>query len=263
MSPSYLTACSVALGCALAACGSVKASDAPDAAPPAADAWLSTCTASALVTKIEEADSGFGGGGCVQGSWLLEAFNGTTTPATRSGEVVLVNPAPITIGSNTLDPSSTFAIHVLGSGQENIGTMFAYAQLTATLNAPSATLTGSVDASAFSGIQFYAMGKTGAAGARFTVGNLYTDPIGKMCTVEGGMATSCFDNPGIQIALTATWSRFQIPFANLMQLGFGNPSPVGAAFPKSAITHLKWDIGIPATGPTEAWEIWVDDLTFY
>jgi len=50
---------------------------------------------------------------------------------------------------------------------------------------------------------------------------------------------------------------------SLTQLGFGNPSPVGQAFPKEAITLLKWDLGIPSTGPTAPWELWVDDLTFY
>jgi len=36
-----------------------------------------------------------------------------------------------------------------------------------------------------------------------------------------------------------------------------------AQFPKNAITLLKWDIGIPMTGPTDPWELTVDDLTFY
>ncbi len=29
------------------------------------------------------------------------------------------------------------------------------------------------------------------------------------------------------------------------------------------ITLVRWDINIPATGPTEPWELWVDDVTLY
>ena len=71
------------------------------------------------------------------------------------------------------------------------------------------------------------------------------------------------DHPGFELTITTTWTKYQIPFANLVQLGFGNTSPTGAAFPKDAITLFKWDIGIPTTGPTELWELWVDDLRFY
>jgi hypothetical protein len=59
------------------------------------------------------------------------------------------------------------------------------------------------------------------------------------------------------------WMKYQIPFASLTQIGFGNQSPTGAAFPRSAITLLKWDIGVPMTGPTDPWDLSVDDLTFY
>ena len=73
----------------------------------------------------------------------------------------------------------------------------------------------------------------------------------------------CYDNPGADLAITTEWTKYQVPFASLTQLGFGNPSPLGDTFPKSAIIHLKWDIGIPMTGPTAPWELWIDDLTFY
>jgi len=57
--------------------------------------------------------------------------------------------------------------------------------------------------------------------------------------------------------------QYQIPFVSLMQGGYGNQSPTGVDFPKSAITFVRWDIGIPSTGPTEPWELWIDDVTFY
>jgi hypothetical protein len=245
----------------LAACGSVT-SQAPDAPP--ADAWVANCAPPALITTVEAADAGFGNA-CVHGQWYLEALNGTTTPTApgHPNNLVPVVPSPITIGSDPLDPSSTFAVHVSGMGQQNVGTTFSYAQLTASLNTPSATQIGSVDVSAYTGIQFYAIIKTGTTGARLTVANLYTDPVGGMCTTTPGQPTSCFDHPGAQLTITTTWTRYQIPFDGLAQIGFGNKSPVGAQFPKNAITLLKWDIGIPMTGATEQWDLMVDDLTFY
>lgn len=244
---------------ALAACGSVRNQANPDAA-----VWASSCAPAPLVTTVEAADAGFSNA-CIHGQWYLQALNGTTMPAApgQPNNTVPVASAPITIGSNPLDPSSTFAVHVTGSGQENVGSTFTFAQLTASLNAPSAAQIGSVDASAYTGIQFYAIVNTAMTGARLTVANLYTDPLGGRCTTPPGQPTSCFDHPGAQLAISTTWTKYQIPFASLVQIGFGNPSPTGAMFPKNAITLLKWDIGIPMTGPTAPWELWVDDLTFY
>ena len=60
-----------------------------------------------------------------------------------------------------------------------------------------------------------------------------------------------------------TWTLYRVEFASLRPLGFGLPSPTGGDFPRGAITHLKWDIGIPMSGPTAAWDLWVDDVSFY
>lgn len=249
---------STAFVLALAACGSVRTQADPDALPAA------SCAPPALVTTVETADAGFSNT-CIHGQWYLQALNGITMPVAvgQPDNTAPVVPSPITIGSNPLDPSSTFAVHVTGSGQENAGGTFAFAQLTASLNAPSAAQIGSVDVSAYTGIQFYGIMNTGMTGVRLTVANLYTDPLGARCTTTPGQPTSCFDHPGTQLTISTTWTKYQIPFASLTQIGFGNPSPVGAMFPKNAITLLKWDIGIPMTGPTAPWELSVDDLTFY
>jgi hypothetical protein len=253
--PSVTPGCLVVV---LAACGSVRG----DAAP--IDAWATSCVPAPLITTIETASASFGDA-CLHGRWYLQAANGTTMPPApgRSDNTAVVVPVPITIGSNPLDPSSTFAVHVSGSGQENVGATFSYAQLTAALNAPSETEIGSVDVTPYTGVQFYAVVNTAATGARLTVGDLYTDPVGGLCTTTPGQPTSCFDRPGAQLTITTTWRRYQVPFASLTQLGFGNPSPTGQMFPKNAITLLKWDLGIPMTGQTAPWELWVDDLTFY
>lgn len=253
----------------LAACGKVTSQTPADAAPadtPAGDAWAASCAPTALITRVEAADAGYSNQ-CIHGQWFLQSFNGTTTPATSGpGDSVPVVPAVITIGSNPLDTSSTYAVHVTGQGQANTATSSAFVQLNASLNAPSSTQQGTVDATAYTGIQFYAIINTANTGARLTVANLYTDPIGGMCKTNPapGDKTACFDHPGAQLTVSGkTWTKYQIPFDSLTQLGFGNKSPLGAQFPKNAITLLKWDIGIPQTGPTEPWELWIDDLSFY
>lgn len=253
---------------ALAACGSVANQTPADAATsdaPPSDAWAASCAPTALITRVEAADAGYNNE-CIHGQWFLQSFNGTTTPATSGpGDSVPVVPTMITIGSNPLDSSSTYAVHVTGSGQANTATSSTFVQLNASLNAPSATQQGTVDATAYTGIQFYAIINTANTGARLTVGNLYTDPIGGMCKTNPapGDKNGCFDHPGAQLEPGTTWKKYTIPFADLRQLGFGNKSPVDAQFPKNAITLLKWDIGIPSTGPTAPWELWIDDLTFY
>jgi hypothetical protein len=246
----------------LAACGSVNEPVQPDAAAMP-DAWSQNCAPAPLVTIIESASPAYGNA-CLHGSWYLQAFNGTTTPATvgNPDNTAAVIPSSITIGSNPLDQASTFAVHVSGNGQQNTATQPAYVQLTASLNTLSATEVGSVDASAYTGIQFYAIVNTATTGARLTVANLYTDPSGGMCTTAGG-TKGCYDSPAFQLTPSTTWTKYVVPFDKLTQIGFGNPSPLGAEFPKRAIVNLKWDIGIPKDGPTAPWELWVDDLTFY
>lgn len=252
----------------LAACGSVQNQIPADAGPidaaPMIDAWASNCAPPMQITPVEASDSTFSNA-CVHGQWYLEALNGTTTPSApdQPDHAVEVRPVSIPSGTNLQTPSSTFAVHVTGSGQENTSTEFSFAQLTASLNAPSSTQTGTVDASAYTGIQFDAIINTASTGARLTVANLYTDPVGGMCTTTDGQPNSCFDHPGLQLAVHSTWSRYQVPFASLTQLGFGNHSPTGAAFPRNAITLMKWDIGVPSSGPTGSWELWVDNLQFY
>jgi hypothetical protein len=258
--PSVAARCVAVLALLLAACGKVVASS--DAGMP--DAWESSCVVPApMITPVESAEPGYGNS-CLHGSWNLQALNGTTMPPSveKPGHTALVRPTPIARGFNDLDGMSEFAIHVSGSGQENMGAVFSYAQLAAPLNTISATEVGTVDASAYTGVQFYAIINTAPTGAQLRVANVYTDPAGGMCTKADGPA-GCYDHPGAPLMPSTTWKMYQVPFASLSQIGFGNQSPTGAAFPRAAITVVRWDVNIPTTGPTEPWELWIDGVTFY
>jgi hypothetical protein len=262
LTPSLCRGVAGAALVALMACGKVQPAVPADASM--ADGGLPGCVPTALITDVEEAQAGYGSA-CIRGGWTLEALNGTTVPMSvgQPSNTTLVVPTSIVVGSNPLARTSSFAIHVSGSGQRNVSSEFSYAQLTASLNRPTDDQVGTVDASAFTGIEFLGKLTAGATGVRLTVGNLYTDPAGGRCTPGGSNDVDCYDDPGAGLPLNDTWTRYRIPFTTLTQDGFGLPSPLGAAFPKEAITHIKWDLGIPETGETAPWELWVDELRFY
>jgi len=224
------------------------------------------CVAAQQITAVESGDPTFESG-CMRGRWALLSPNGMTVPATagQPGNLAVVHPTVIGVGSNPLAPTSTFAVHVTGSGQENTAMLNSFAHVTATLNMAPSGDAASIDASAYTGVQFDAIVNTGPLGARLNVGNLYTEPAGKMCSMESNAPpmTGCYDRPGATLAVNTSWTKYQVPFAGLLRSGFGNPSPVGSAFPKQAIVVLEWAIRIPDTGPTPPWELWIDDLEFY
>jgi hypothetical protein len=248
------------LATALAACGQIPALPGPDADLPP---WQPSCVVPAPLITLVSSDSPGYGNDCLHGSWNLQSLNGTTTPSSvdQPGHAAIVRPTAIAPGDNPLALDSTFAVHVSGSGQQNVGNTFSYAQLGAPLNTLSTSQIGTVDASAYTGVQFYAKIMT-TTGARLRVGNLYTEPAGGMCSTTGG-PTGCYDLPAAPLAPSTAWTQYQVPFASLTQAGFGNPSPLGDAFPKSAITVVRWDIDIPATDPAPPWELWVDSVSFY
>lgn len=232
-----------------------------DSLPP--DSWDKNCVLpEPLITTIDAARADYSNS-CLHGNWSLQSLNGTTMPVTvgQAGNTAIVRPTAIDPGFNSLDRTSTFAVHVSGSGQQNAGETFSYAQLSASLNTYGSQV-GTVDASAYTGVAFDAIVITGPDGARLRIPNLYTDPAGEMCMMVSG-PTNCYDHPGVRLAPSTAWMRYEVPFATLTQVGFGNPSPVGSDFPSDAIILIRWEINIPAMGATEPWELWVDNVTFY
>ena len=223
------------------------------------DAWSSHCAPAPPITNIEDNHSAFGST-CIHGSWNLSAVSGTTVPVTagQPGNNAVVVP---TVGTNPLNPASTFVVHVSGSGQASGPGTIPYATLGAPLNTIPAMASGTVDASAYTGIQFSGKLVAGTLGIRLGVANLYTDPVGGLC--GGGGATGCYDDPSAPLQVGAGWVTYRVPFDQLTQLGFGNPSPVGASFPRDHITRLVWIVMIPATGPVDPWDLMIDDVTFY
>jgi endoglucanase len=105
---------------------------------------------------------------------------------------------------------------------------------------------GAYDASRYSGIAFWAKGP---AHVRVQIPDAYTDP-------GGGNCTDCYNDFGIELALTADWQRYTIPFEWLAQKpGWGDPR---SALTTSEIFAMEWQFGTPG----REFDVWVDDITF-
>lgn len=255
------------------ACGSVPApSLPPEDAGTDGGGWQKSCVTSAMVTNVESISPTYETG-CIHGSWHLQSPNGKTVPFTsdQADFTAPVAPTPMALGDNPIDTTSRYAIKVSGSDQVNDlspgGIGYSYAQLTAPFNTLSDREIGSVDASAFTGIEFDAL-ITAPSGVRASIANAYTDPAGvppggKSCDPHPSLPNSCYDNPNVMLRASGAWTHYQVKFRDLTQNGFGNESPTGDQFPSNAIFHLRFDIDIPEKAVTPAWEIRVDNVKFF
>jgi endoglucanase len=106
---------------------------------------------------------------------------------------------------------------------------------------------GPYDASRYTGVTFWARGP---AHVRFKVPDAYTAP-------GGGYCKDCYNDFGIELALTAEWQRYTVPFSWLSQQpGWGDPRPEVAA---DAIYALQWQVGSRG----RSFDVYVDDIAFF
>jgi endoglucanase len=106
---------------------------------------------------------------------------------------------------------------------------------------------GPYDASRYTGVTFWAKGP---AHVRFKIPDVYTQP-------GGGYCKDCYNDFGVELALTSEWQRYTIPFSWLQQQpGWGDPRPEVA---KNAILGLQWQVG--SRGRT--FDVYVDDIAFF
>jgi hypothetical protein len=132
-----------------------------------------------------------------------------------------------------------------------------------------------VDLSAYSGVTFWA--KAGPAGARtlqVLLQDVHTDPRGGFCNyhVDPSSPDACYNGFTATIALTDTFARYTIDFANLQQdPGWGyHPDP--DVFDPQHVYQLIFQIVAPMCFPTEmcvggsappvSFDVWIDDLYF-
>jgi len=110
---------------------------------------------------------------------------------------------------------------------------------------------GQYDASAYTGVSFYAkVAPNTVKAVRLKVPDVATDPDGKVCT-------ECFNDFGSDLTLSTEWKQYVIPFSDMSQMeGWGAPHPKG--IDKSKIYGMQWQVNSPGAD----YDIWVDDVQF-
>jgi endoglucanase len=108
---------------------------------------------------------------------------------------------------------------------------------------------GPYSATEYTGVSFYAKVGAGSTKAvRLKVPDADTDPAGKKCT-------ECFNDFGVDLALTDQWKKYTVPFATMKQMeGWGAPNP--ATVDKSTLYGLQWQV----TAQGANFDVWVDDV---
>jgi hypothetical protein len=185
-----------------------------------------------LIDDMEDGDGKVSAVGGRSGDWFTyhDATAGTQIPA--QGGVVT---------PETSDRAgSTKAIHTSGSGFSDWG-----AGLGVALHASCP-----YDGSAYAGIAFYAKGP---GPLTIKVKTAATTPVG-----EGGSCTAtCYDHFKKDLALTGSWSRYEIAWTDLAQAGWGTP----AAFSPAALIGVNFEI-VTTPGMPVSFDFWIDDLSF-
>ena len=110
---------------------------------------------------------------------------------------------------------------------------------------------GQYDASAYTGVSFYAkVGPSAIKAVRLKVPDVSTDPDGKICT-------ECFNDFGADLTLTDQWKQYIVPFSDMSQMeGWGNPHPKGVD--KTKLYGMQWQINAPGAD----YDLWVDNVAF-
>jgi endoglucanase len=153
---------------------------------------------------------------------------------------------------STMQPSGQFKMDAPGrSGSKHAAHMHgqmapAGYSVYASMGFSVADPKGPYDASRYAGISFWAKGP---AHIRFKMPDAYTSP-------GGGWCKDCYNDFGIELALTPEWEQYTIPFSWLsQQSGWGDPRAEIAA---DQIYEIQWQFG--SRGRT--FDVWVDDVAF-
>lgn len=113
------------------------------------------------------------------------------------------------------------------------------------------------DASAYTGIEFYArIGDTSTNEVRIQVSDSNSEPDGGVCVNERAGHDQCYDSFGMALPeLDTTWRHYRVPFAGLSQRDFGY---VADGVVTSAIYQISFNFP-----PSSVFDFSVDDLAFY
>jgi hypothetical protein len=171
------------------------------------------------------------------GSWYT--YNdGKSTNQTPAGDFVPEAGGP---------EGSEYYAHTTGSGYTEWGAAMAF-----DLNAPADTKSA-WDASAFTGISLKAKGNTTIFVALASLAVVPTDGGGN-CTPSTMEGKECDDAHGKSLTLTSDWKDYEVPFADLAQVGWGLP----ATFDAKDLASIRFEIA-----ENVSFDVSVDDVKFY
>ncbi len=153
---------------------------------------------------------------------------------------------------STIAPQGTFtmdaggpdgskrAAHIKGKIAESGSSL--YAGMGFSISEPR----GPYDASRYGGVSFMAKGP---GRVRFKLPDGNTAP-------EGGVCKDCYNDFGVDLALTSEWERYTLAFEDLAQQpNWGDREPEVDA---SRLIALQWQVGSPGRD----FDVWVDDVEF-
>jgi len=171
------------------------------------------------------------------GYWYTFLDKQGTTISPPAGHTFIMSPG----GLN----GSTTAAHMLGKVSGTGDPV--YAGMGFSFTNPK----GAYDASAYSGVSFYAKAGPGSTkNVRLKIPDVNTDPDGKVCT-------ECFNDFGVDISLSDEWKFYTYKFSDLSQMeGWG--SPAKPAIDKTKLYGMQWQVN----NPGQSFDIWVDDVKF-
>ena len=105
------------------------------------------------------------------------------------------------------------------------------------------------DASKYKGVSFWAKAHDEYAVVRFKTPDINTEP-------SGGRCEDCYNDFGMDIALTPKWQKYTVPFELMtQQTGWGDSAPAVA---KDALFAIQWQFSKPNT----QFDIWIDNIAF-
>jgi hypothetical protein len=109
-----------------------------------------------------------------------------------------------------------------------------------------------IDARGFSGIRFWAKGP---GTIRVAVATVVTTAL-----EHGGTCRAlCYDNHQTNVELSRAWATYEVPFGELVQLGYGTPVQLDP----SQILDVTWG-PVDSTGfGGQCFDFWIDDVAFY
>lgn len=107
------------------------------------------------------------------------------------------------------------------------------------------------DVSSYKGVSFWAKrGENSTGSVRVKLPDVNTDEDGKVCT-------ECFNDFGVDLELTTTWTKYTVVFSWAQQMaGWGAPRPSNVETAK--MYGVQWQVNTPGAD----YDIWIDDIQF-